>query len=174
MLAELTKKNHFAVFQKQQAVVVVRDGHEIMFHHDYKGAGAWMQHIYGFTPSEGRKHGILIENIKDRPPKYGDVVVYDGSGPFNTLQKENNGGGFGVLEHHAGDLMVCFAASPFRVFDMVSCSGGPAVWLSPDHLTYEGLTDRTFWRWHRGFAGGGEGGHYTLTVPLWRWDGVTD
>jgi len=174
MLAELVKKNHFAAILKRVAVVVMKDDKEIMFHGNEKDAGAWVQHVYGLRPSEARKGNIVIRSIADRAPRPGDVVVYDGSGPFDTYQKQNNGGGLGVLECHAGGLMVCFAASAFREHSRVSCSGGPATWLKSEHLTFEGLIDRSFWRWGRGFSGSGEGGHYTITVPLWRWDGVAD
>lgn len=170
----LTSKAHFAAIEHTQAVVVVREGNEIMFHHNVKNAGAWLLHVYGVTEREARSQGIEIKSIADRGPKAGDVVVYDGSGPFKTFQDENNQGGFGVLELHGGTLMVMFSASAFREFESVSISGGPGIWITPQTLTYMGLIDQTFWRWHRRYAGASEGGHYTMTVPMWRWTGKSD
>jgi hypothetical protein len=150
----------------RQAVVVTREGQEIEFFNDEKDAGAWMQHVYGVTPAEGKKEGIEIKRIADRGPKAGDMLIYLNDGEWYSH-------GIGILDHSYGkeSLAVTFDASCFRVGEQVSNSGGPVPPVDPADLTFDGLRRNHFWRWNKGYAGGGEGGTYSINTPSWRWNG---
>lgn len=153
----------FAQLAKDFAVVVKNNGKEVMFFWDKKDAGAWICHVYG-SPAHKLKN-ITIESIKNRGPRPGDVVHYDGSGHYKC------GNGEGVLEYSGGGLLVLFNASAFRQHESVSCSGGPGTWLEENELQFKGLELRNFWRWHDGFAGASQGGSYQMMVPVWTWNG---
>jgi hypothetical protein len=170
-------------------VVVMRGEQEVEFFHEEKAAGAWMQHVYGMTPQDAAKAGIIrhevvyekagvttnvpttelltIKHIRDRGPKAGDLLIYVDEGEYYH-------NGVGILDHSYGrdTLSVCFSASAFRVGNQISCSGGPIPAVSPANLVFDGLRETWFWRWNRGYSGGGEGGHYSIHVPSWRWDGT--
>ena len=162
------KRNSWADILLTQAVVVKNQGKEIQFFANLKDAGAFIRHTYLLTPSEAKKVGITVESIANRGPKPGDVVFYDGTGPYQTEARS------GVLELTAGDLMVTFHASAFRQHANVSISGGPAPWIHKDtDLQFNGIVPQNFWCWHRGYAGAGEGGNYTINVPCWWWNGHT-
>ena len=185
-------KNIWAPIELDCVVVIMRGEQEIMFFHEEKAAGAWMQHVYGCVPWAGKQQGIVhskykvttkdgkldtewetigekltIKHIKDRGPKAGDLLIYlDEKGDFYHQ-------GVGILDHSYGrkGLAVCFDASCYREGSSVCNSGGPIPPVNPADLVYDGLREAHYWRWWDGSAGGGQGGHYTLTVPSWRWNG---
>jgi hypothetical protein len=161
-----TTSEEFGAWSAQQsAVILTREGIEIMAFHDEKAAGAWCQHVYGETLRGARVNGFELVRLANRQPKPGDAVIYDGSGAYTLAH------GRGVLDAICGELACCFAASAFRVDDSVSCSGGPLPFIDPADLRLVGLYDQRFWRWHAGYSGAGQGGDYYMTVPLWRWNG---
>jgi hypothetical protein len=159
-------KNQFADLLLDNACVITREGFEIQFFDCQKNAGAWMQHVYGVAPTEGKKIGLEIKSIKNRGPKDGDLIIYLNDGKFYHK-------GIGCLEHiyWKDKLCVCFSASSFRIENCVSCSGGPVPFVNPNDLTFDGLRRNQFWRWGNGFAGGGEAGYYYIDTPSWRWNG---
>lgn len=185
-------------YERQHVVVVsVVDGdeQEIGFFGSEKDAGAWMQHVYRLEPWPAKKgwtitrpdpmaglygnpEGAVITSqcsleirpIKGRGPKMGDCLYYPGTGKYYGLSDKTKKI-WGVLDRCAGDNSVTFNTYPYRAHDHVSCSGGPSIWLPYERLEYAGLVQVPFWRWWDGHAGGDQGGSYTMTVPLWRWDG---
>ncbi len=184
-------RNIWAAIELNSAVVIMRGEQEVMFFHEEKAAGAWMQHVYGCVPWAGKQQGVVyskynvttkdgkldteweavsekltIKNIKDRGPKAGDLLIYLEKGDFYHC-------GIGLLDHSYGrdELAVTFDASGFRVGNGINNSGGPVPPVDPADLTYDGLRDAHYWRWWDGSGGGGKGGHYTITVPSWRWNG---
>ena len=186
--------NTWAPIELGVAVVLLRGDQEIMFFHQEKDAGAWMQHVYGCVPWGGRSQGVAhpkyksmklktdgkgydtewetitdlltIKPIKDRGPKAGDLLIYLNDGEYYHH-------GTGLLDHCYGrdTLSVTFDGSGYREGNSISNSGGPSPAVNPADLTYDGLRQAHYWRWWDGSAGGGQGGHYTLTVPSWRWNG---
>jgi hypothetical protein len=177
--------NSCADLELTQAVVLLRGDEEIQFFHGEKDAGAWMQHVYGCRPYEGREWGVTrfetptvqgqptmanetlrIQLISDRGPKAGDLLIYADDGEFYHH-------GVGILDHSYGAevLSVCFDASTYREGCHISCSGGPIPSVDPADLEYDGLREATYWRWWDGTAGGGQGGYYRMLVPSWRWNG---
>lgn len=145
--------------------VVKRNGKEVEWFNDEKDANAWILHVFG-SVEQAKACGITVGRLtKDRTPRDGDAVVYDGTGEHYTE-------GFGVLERTAGETAVCFSASAFRDERYVSCSGGPVPFVDPKDLVLVGIRPTNFWRWHQGHAGAHQGGHYTMNVPLWRWNGT--
>jgi len=81
--------------------------------------------------------------------------------------------GNGIIDHSYGrnTLSVCFSASGFLADGGLSCSGGPIPSLNPEDLTFEGLDEVCFWRWHDGSGGANKAGYFPMTVPVWRWNG---
>lgn len=179
-------RNIWAPIELNSVVVLMRGELEIEFFHCEKDAGAWMQHVYGCTPWGGRSEGVThhehkcgdtniewqpvsekltIKPIKDRGPKAGDLLLHlDDGGYYHH--------GLGILDHSYGkeELSVCFGASAYRVGASLSCSGGPIPPVKPEDLIYDGLRECFYWRWWDGFAGGHQGGKYSMLVPSWRWD----
>lgn len=86
----------------------------------------------------------------------------------------------GVIGEPEDMLHVVFNCSAFRGKnsawskgpEYVSCSGGPGTIALPAALLQPtGRTiSRHFWRW-KGLPCADGGEDYTLTVPLWTWDG---
>jgi hypothetical protein len=151
---------------------VVRGGQEVEWFSDEKNAGAYIQHVYGMKPRQARDAGIEIVSMQNRGPKPGDAFWTDNY----YVCKEVNGEKqreHGVICTIAGDLAACFAPSVFREGNRVDVSGGPLPWVTPDTLLFSGLHEVQCWRWWDGFSGAHRGGYYNVTVPLWRWNGIT-
>jgi hypothetical protein len=163
----------------QHGVVVMRGDEEIEFFPEEKAAGSWIQHVYGMRPWDASKQGICIKKISDRGPRAGDAVTYKGGGRCDYLlnpeypSQPKRESRLGILDHTYGQesFGITFSASAFRDGRFLSCSGGPIPSTQADHLTFIGLRQTRFWRWHDGFAGAGKGGDYYINVPHWLWDG---
>jgi hypothetical protein len=156
-----------------QGRVVKRGETELQFFSDEKNACAWILHTFGLTYfNEAKDLGLTLESFRNRGPKYGDIVTYSGKDEFYTDDKGK--GRTGILEgiYGAGKFGICFGASAYREGNSVSCSGGPIPHINPATLVFAGLKDVPYWRWHKGYSGGGQGGTYYMTVPHWVWGGV--
>jgi hypothetical protein len=149
----------------------MRDGKEVEWFPNEKDAGAWVQHVYGMSLAQARNHGIEIKGFRQRGPKVGDAFWTDNYSLCDVVDgiKQRT---TGVLCTICGDLAGCFNPSTFREENDVSCSGGPLPWIQPDELKFSGLQKVTYWRWWNGTSGANMGGHYAMTVPLWRWNCV--
>lgn len=158
---------------RNEGVVVTNKGFEIMCFDNKKSAGAFIQQVYLLKPYEAKEHGILISSLKDRQPKSGDVVFYDGLGKFGSVGIEKDEpGARGVIQTFHDRMQICFRASAYRNKDSVDCSGGPLPFINPESLTLIGLKEQVFWNWHDGNVGAGQAGYYKMIVPLWRWNGT--
>lgn len=99
------------------------------------------------------------------PWKWASELPVNSIGIINGMVNED-------MTYKTGSLT--FRASAFRNDSVVSCSGGPATigGVATENLRWTGETiERTFWRWKDNFPGAGRGYNYTLTVPVWEWNG---
>lgn len=164
--SEFDRTTTESAFGSSDPVVVTRNNIEVQFFLDRDDARVFVQHFYGMTENEAVSRGIKIMSIKLRPPQAGDGFIYDGKGEFN-LQV----GGRGVLHLINNCIAGVFNAKTFRRFDQIDFSGGGPI-VFPGKLTLKmvDIAHAAFWMWPQGFAGGKEG-HYSIPVPLWRWNG---
>ena len=118
-----------------------------------------------------------FDSLPVRKPMPGDVVRLTGKywgGEIGALAVLD-----GFIGEQRDEFMAVFRASSFRGEDclehgrrgVVTSSGGPCPFIKACDLvdSHENI-DRDFWKWKDvPRAGGGE--HYTLSVPLWFWEG---
>lgn len=162
-------------YVRDNAKVILRNGQEIQFCADLKNAGAFCLHTYGLRMTDAKSVGIEVKGIANRKPQPGDAFVYCGPNycqrdPDHELKFKQE---YGILNMTCGSLSGCFHPSAYREGSHVSCSGGPLPWMPVDSLTFVGLREMRFWRWHDDSAGASQGGDYWMTVPLWRWNGIS-
>lgn len=155
---------------KDQGRVVKFNGHEKQWFYNEKDANAWVVHLTEVSPWDARKLGFTVEPWNNRGVQAGDCVVHDGTfGSWGDMTK-----GFGIIDGIIGkditdEAMVTWKYSSFRDKSHVSTSGGPGLRVPVTNLVLVGLREVSFWQWQDTFADAHNGGHYTMTVPLWRW-----
>jgi hypothetical protein len=104
-------------------------------------------------------------------PKAGDIVICTrGSEIGRTAISE------GSLKRAIGDkVMITFNASTFRDESVVSCSGGPAYYITVDKLLPTERTDKVnCWKWSDGTARVDNSDYYHMDVQVWEYRSDTD
>jgi hypothetical protein len=130
-----------------------------------------------------------------RAPLPGDAVRL--TGEYSLVKS----GSYGFIEGFVGveqdEYLVCFNVSPapFKgrasfgtlletaivtgakagaTGEVVSCSGGPALYLPVKYLRpTDEVKEFTFWKWD-GLPRAGGGANYRQAVPVWEWEGEHD
>jgi hypothetical protein len=81
----------------------------------------------------------------------------------------------GVIGEPRDEELATFSASAFCDGEIVSCSGGPAPYVTLADLEATGQTaPAQFWRWRDGISGADRAEHFVVDVPVWSWKGTDD
>lgn len=187
-LIEMTRKKGDEPLKEQivrgHGAVVLRGGTApVEFFDQRKHADAWVKHVYGMSAWEaGKQLGLVVQSLYHLKPAANHAIVYDGSGDYSAMTLCNDNhvetyqkAGYGAISaaDDANSMIFFNLSSSFyeNDNDYMEASGGPGRSVLNANLTLIGLKQVTRWRW-ADFPQANGGGYFTMTVPVWRWNGA--
>lgn len=166
---------------------VLRHGHPLAYFGNEKDANAYVYHLTGKSPFYAEAQGINVRHVGTNVVP-GGKVIYDGNGEFDCYRRllDENGRenlfkpGFGVVcgsfTEERDDVSITFnCTDPYYDEDGCNGGGGPVpCGIKKHNFKIIDIAAVTFWRFSDGIPKAHSGGYFTITVPVYRWNGKRD
>lgn len=163
---------------------VLRHGYPLAYFKNEKDASAYVYHLTGRSPFLSEGQGINIRHVGTNVMP-GGKVIYDGNGSFDCMRLvlgENGNetqikSGFGIVGgsfmEDRDDVSITFnCTNPYYDEDGCNGGGGPVPYgIKKHNLKIIDIAAVAFWRWSDGLPRANSGGYFTITVPVYRWNG---